>query len=252
MPYPIHNILPNDRSLSQVNGTFIETTTDPELVNLRHIPLIDNEKQFKLVSLLELGSKLGFVYHPYLTFLHENDLRDCALLGLDDTSDLESSTSLDVIAELEAGDLHHDINIQHIGECGGVDLGYGVFATTRIPEKAFVGEYTGIVSSGNKHPVSHCGDDDGGEGHPSGAYSVHYPCGDRCLEICAREQGNAIRLVNHSANPNCGFRHVLHDRTLHVVCMTLRPIEAGEQLTVDYGASYWQFRAGPITIRSSY
>eukprot|EP00607_Mallomonas_marina_P009278 CAMPEP_0182418730 /NCGR_PEP_ID=MMETSP1167-20130531/3103_1 /TAXON_ID=2988 /ORGANISM="Mallomonas Sp, Strain CCMP3275" /LENGTH=89 /DNA_ID=CAMNT_0024593075 /DNA_START=581 /DNA_END=850 /DNA_ORIENTATION=- len=82
-------------------------------------------------------------------------------------------------------------------------------------------------------------------GDSTGAYSVYYPGGDSCLEINAASEGNVMRLVNHSITPNCSFVHILHDHLLHVICMTQREISAHEQLTVNYGESYWIARSEP-------
>jgi uncharacterized protein len=44
-------------------------------------------------------------------------------------------------------------------------------------------------------------------------------------------------LVNHSDTPNCDF--VRHIEALALDLFTVRTIEAGEELTIDYGTALW-------------
>mmetsp|Transcript_2945 Transcript_2945/g.2939 ORF Transcript_2945/g.2939 Transcript_2945/m.2939 type:complete len:93 (+) Transcript_2945:1-279(+) len=74
------------------------------------------------------------------------------------------------------------------------------------------------------------------------SYSLNYPTADKSYVIDASEFGSIIRFVNHSSNPNTEFRSILHQGIVHILCITIREIEKDEQVTVNYGQSYWHHR----------
>ncbi len=53
--------------------------------------------------------------------------------------------------------------------------------------------------------------------------------------IDGRVKGNAARWINHSCNPNCEADLVEENGRLHVYIDARRKIEAGEELSYDYG-----------------
>jgi len=114
-------------------------------------------------------------------------------------------------------------------------LGYGVYAETDIEERAYVGEYTGLVrrlSRWTPDPNEYC---------------FHYPT--RLWSLCyyavdAQKEGNALRFVNHSDIPNLEPISIVDEKgLLHIGFVTTRRIKAGEQLTFNYGGDYWKRRA---------
>jgi len=66
--------------------------------------------------------------------------------------------------------------------------------------------------------------------------------------VNAFDYGNAIRFVNHSQSPNADFRKVFFEGLVHVVCTTITKVKKGEQLTVNYGKSYWLARKNDIKV----
>jgi SET domain-containing protein len=46
-------------------------------------------------------------------------------------------------------------------------------------------------------------------------------------------------LYNHSYEPNCEY---IQEAPRVIKFVTLRPVEAGEELTIDYGEEWWETR----------
>jgi hypothetical protein len=97
-------------------------------------------------------------------------------------------------------------------------VGHGVFARRRIAADVVIGEIFGMVLDDHPDDSSYCMELQSG----------------RLLE-----PEPPLRFVNHSCEPNCElFYWVEEDQTSPIEdrlwLQTLRPIEAGEQLTIDY------------------
>ncbi|GLD99247.1 hypothetical protein PINS_up007965 [Pythium insidiosum] len=110
------------------------------------------------------------------------------------------------------------------------DTALGLFAVDAIDSGEFLGEYTGVVQAKQATTESH------------DPYGLCYPSvfeGGQ-LYISALEYGNVIRCINHSSRPNARFLPMILDGVLHIFCFTTRAIQAGEQVFVDYGPSYWR------------
>jgi uncharacterized protein len=88
--------------------------------------------------------------------------------------------------------------------------GTGVFAIAPIPARTLVGRYTGRPTAVNGTHVLWVEDDDGTWAGVDG--------------------GGVLRFLNHSRSPNAEFAGT----DLHALC----PIEAGEELLVDYGEEW--------------
>jgi SET domain-containing protein len=58
-------------------------------------------------------------------------------------------------------------------------------------------------------------------------------------QIWQGRQGNHTRFVNHSCQPNSHFERFDWLGKQRIVLVS-RGIEAGEEVTVDYGDTYWQ------------
>jgi SET domain-containing protein len=116
-------------------------------------------------------------------------------------------------------------------------VGWGVFAQEDMPLGTLVGEYTGIIREAQDcEPVRN------DQGHFLSDYAWNYP--DELpdgteFEIDARKEGNELRFVNHSFDPNVGVDHTLVDGIFVTFFKTLTNISAGTQLLIDYGEEYW-------------
>ena len=128
-----------------------------------------------------------------------------------------------------------DLEVRHIGGL----LGYGLFTLESLSPGDLVGEYVGVVRRARP-----------GRPLPGGGYSSDYSWGfpkvrtlGRSLEIDAREAGGVLRFANHaddsSTGPSAEPEHFpLKDRW-RIVFIARRTLEAGEEITVDYGEAYW-------------
>jgi len=110
-------------------------------------------------------------------------------------------------------------------------VGFGVFASQRIPSCAFVGEYTGVVQERKKRHLK------------DKYYCVRYPTwvmGKRHFVIDAEKKGNFTRFINHSTQPNLSLQSVLWKGMPRMIFVAMEEIDWGTQLTFDYGNVFWK------------
>jgi hypothetical protein len=115
-------------------------------------------------------------------------------------------------------------------------VGYGLFAEETIARESYVGEYTGVVRKNDRRYFE-----------PLNNYCYEYPVDDeigRSFVIDAT-QGNLTRFINHSKSPNLRPIHVFYEGYYHLIFIALRQIEKGQELSFNYGESYWYLRAPP-------
>jgi uncharacterized protein len=100
--------------------------------------------------------------------------------------------------------------------------GLGLFAATDLPRKTYLLDYTGKLLTTAQ------ADEKGGQ---------------YLFEINSRwtldgtDRKNLARYINHSCRPNCETD--TRDREKRVIIYALRNIKAGEELTYNYGKSFW-------------
>lgn len=109
------------------------------------------------------------------------------------------------------------------------DLGYGLFALQDIPVNSFIGEYTGLV---RRLPP---------QKPDKNNYCLLYPNLFKTV-IDALAHGNETRFINHSDTPNLQLLCVSKCNLLHFILIAKAPIQAGTQLTFDYGKHFWMHR----------
>ena len=76
-------------------------------------------------------------------------------------------------------------------------------------------------------------------------YCFQYPrewTATKAFTIDSEDQGNYTRFINHSDTPNVESRSFFHDGVFHIAFRTIEEIEAGSELTYDYGEIYWNNR----------
>ncbi|MDR3477209.1 MAG: SET domain-containing protein-lysine N-methyltransferase [Gammaproteobacteria bacterium] len=117
---------------------------------------------------------------------------------------------------------NHTIEIATVHKLSlhGIPYPYGAFAAKLIPENEIIAEYTGIEKRGI------AADD---------AY-VYRIDETKPEYIDGKTAGNISRFVNHSDSHNCSF--IVQNNKVFI--KTLRLIQPGEQLTVNYGPNYWK------------
>ncbi len=116
-------------------------------------------------------------------------------------------------------------------------VGLGLFAKESIPNNFPIGEYTGKVQKWSWSLWGIQGD-----------YRFQYPSlSERKTHfvVDAEKQGNWTRYINHSETPNVIAVGVYSEGLLKTAIWTSRKIEKGEEVTIDYGPTYWKHRPPP-------
>lgn len=116
-------------------------------------------------------------------------------------------------------------------------LEWGLFAYKDLSPNTYIGEYTGVITK-YRHSK-----------HDTNGYCFEYSIGGEKktpYTIDAKYKGNLTRFINHSSNPNLKQIPVFYDQMMHIVFKTNRAIKKGEELTYNYGYSYWKKREQPI------
>lgn len=199
----------------------------------------------------DIGKQFGYVHVDHFVFLHERDLRS----WLHYAEEIRNAfvTSCAVMSCCSQTPAEY-LEIRHIGLVGACDMGFGLFATSRIEAGTVIGDYKGLVKR--------C--------KTSSAYSMSYPSLDGDYEIDAKEYGNLMRFINHSDNPNVSFvpssaasfplisicvvsaiKSLLSSifslileccDVLFVVQIATRLIDVSDEVTASYGNGYWTKR----------
>jgi hypothetical protein len=200
---------------------------DPSLANRIRVHLRGEGAEREL-SPDEFQGSFRVMFCPFLRFesysLFKDVLRNCpwilALLGKENRD-----LGVQYRKQLSKG-YTADTVIKWIDE----QLGYGLFAVRDIPEGAFIGEYTGRVRRlFRRHPDPN-------------AYCFHYPTrfwSWNYFVVDSLKEGNALRFINHSDQPNLQPMCLLDRGLLHQVFFAKRKIKRDTQLTFDYGHDYW-------------
>jgi uncharacterized protein len=166
----------------------------------------------------EFARETNFLYQAHLTF--ENDdfcqsvIMQCKEAINNDT--MEEETLWQSLIDSQALREHQlvDSTIKIVSEEGA----FGLFTNVDIPEEAFIGEYTGVISSANENSD----------------FFKEYPLenldNDEKLIINAQNCGNEMRFIQKSHKGNVLAMEIFHDGILHIVYKAIKNISAGEQL----------------------
>jgi hypothetical protein len=114
---------------------------------------------------------------------------------------------------------------------------YGLFADIDLQPKSFIGEYTGLIREIDKKLPDlnpYCFH------YPTKLFSYHY------YVIDAETNGNNLRFVNHSDEPNLQPLWLVERGLLHLVFIANQFIPKGTELTFNYGKDYWRKRQKAI------
>lgn len=112
------------------------------------------------------------------------------------------------------------------GPCKGL----GVFATQSAGPGRFVAEYVGELLNLSQLLTRYAGEE------PVYVYKL-----DRSFSIDARDSTHFSRYINHDARPN--LHASISKERRRIDFFTVRPVSVGDELTIDYGVSYWRRRA---------
>lgn len=117
-------------------------------------------------------------------------------------------------------------------------VGYGVFSATELEKDTFIGEYTGVIQEAEENAGEEL--DKGGFESDYSWYYLEEIEQAPTLEISGRFEGNELRYVNHSNEPNVDVEHALIDGYWIIFFKAARKIKADEQLLISYGDAYWE------------
>lgn len=113
-------------------------------------------------------------------------------------------------------------------------FGYGLFCEEKLTEGQYIGEYSGLIRPVNRL-ISNIND-----------YCFHYPTRFFSLwpylVIDSEKEGNLMRFLNHSDEPNLRPVCLVDRGLLHLCFFANREIAQGEELTFNYGNDYWRTR----------
>lgn len=119
-----------------------------------------------------------------------------------------------------------------------VNAGLGVFAKIDMPAETFLDYYKGQIVDIDKPGGTAASDKLMTIKKKPPWWPADLPFGNSAI-INGAVNGNWITMINHSSSPNIDFDQAGK-------FYTIRPIETGEELLVDYGYEYW--RHGPIQL----
>jgi hypothetical protein len=117
-------------------------------------------------------------------------------------------------------------------------LQYGVFAARDINVGEYIGEYIGIIHQMYRFRPHF------------NEYCLHYPLfpSFRYFLTDSKFEGNKSRFLNHSFEPNLELKVAAENGLLHCIFFANQMINAGSQLTFNYGEDYWSRRNPPQEI----
>ncbi|KAF2233969.1 SET domain-containing protein [Viridothelium virens] len=119
-------------------------------------------------------------------------------------------------------------------ETHGKGIGVFVICGSSIPQKTFIGDYTGMLTLREDLPgfrdthameIGIGREDEGKQG---------------MAMIDGFYDGGWVRFVNHSCPPNCEVFEMRVGKTKVLALQTVREIRSGEELTFDYGDDFFQ------------
>ncbi len=201
-------------------------------MNPRKFKLFPNEE---FLSIPELEKKLCYRHVPLNEFESPAEMEEVRQKGL--------SNKAAPIAQKMGKKHHTQILSSYIPEVSirpvHPSVGYGLFAEELIKQDQYVGEYTGVVRKNDRRYFE-----------PLNNYCYEYPVPDeigRSYVIDATD-GCLTRFINHSSNPNLTPIHAYWEGFYHLIFLSLRAIHPGEQLTFDYGETYWYIREKPVSL----
>jgi hypothetical protein len=123
-------------------------------------------------------------------------------------------------------------------------MGYGVWTNRDIPAFTYIGEYTGVF----RRPYFF----KDRQNYYCFNYYITMSYWEQNLWapylIDAREEGNFIRYINHSDQPNLDMASTYHGGVLHIIFYAKSFIPKGTQLGYDYGPIYWEKRTKPVAL----
>lgn len=197
--------------------------------------ILKDETQLKIMNVEELERAFNIHYLPHLKFDHwkiERYVRKKCERALKRGAFSPLAIWLGKLHQNELSSARvPDITIKVVQP----DVGYGIITNRALPCFHFIGEYTGLVRRRplffpNRSLNDYC------FAYPREWWTLHP------LTIDSEKMGNYTRFINHSDHPNLESVGILFDGVFRILFRTLKKVEAGEELTYNYGDVYWDVR----------
>jgi uncharacterized protein len=187
-------------------------------------------------SVKTLEKRYKFTFLPQITFENDEDKRDILVRGLDELEKGRISLKSQELGQKYKTQIENGYFPKTQIKWINRRVGYGLYAGENLMENSYLGEYTGIVRRNDRRYFT-----------PINNYCYEYPVPDSIgrSHVIDATHGNLARFINHSDNPNLKPVPVFIDGFFHVIFLTLKGIKEGEQLSYDYGPSYWYTRSRP-------
>lgn len=195
----------------------------------------------EFLSIPELEKRLGYRHIPLNEFETLADKEEVRQKGLAK----EKNGEIPPISLQMGHKFHSHILSSYIPKVSirwvHPSVGHGLFAEEIIEKDAYVGEYTGVVRRNDRRYFE-----------PMNNYCYEYPIPDEIGRsyVIDATAGCLTRFINHSTSPNLKPLHVYWEGFYHLIFIALRRIEIGEQLSFDYGETYWYIREKPVEFSS--
>jgi len=128
-------------------------------------------------------------------------------------------------------------------------IGWGIFADEDIPKLKFICMYAGEVLTDSS--VDTLIDD-------TYLFDISIEAGSYVESYCidASRCGNIARFMNHSCNPNASPIKILWDhrdyRCPYVCFFSRSPIQKGDEISCDYGVSFWNVKGHQFECQCGY
>jgi len=209
-----------------------------------------SSSNFQTIDAIEFERIFRVLYHPYLVFanyrLLQRVIRSCPN-AFRKEKDFENRTPDTLLKTYQGqpelftlrGIIYRDkfrqgfcmpMRIEWVNN----SVGYGLFADRPIQMGDFVGSYCGEV----RRLAFWLTKND---------YSIVYPnlAWIQTYLVDAKTQGNEMRFLNHSYNPNLSPQCAVDRGLIHSLFVAARDIQKGEQLTWNYGEDFWEGKPPP-------
>ena len=179
---------------------------------------------------------LEFTYLAHNAFETESDREDVLARGLRYLAEGKVSEESLALGEKYRREIHSAYIPKVLVRFISDEVGNALYADEDIDAGQYVGEYTGIVRKNDRR-----------YGYPINNYCYEYPVADEIGRnfVVDATSGCLTRFINHSSTPNLKPCYAFLDGFYHVIFLSVKKIEKGDQLLFDYGKNYWYVRGAP-------
>ncbi len=180
-----------------------------------------------------------YIHLPHIAFESVEDQEKVRLLGFEKWKSKEVTAEAESLGKRFIGEIESAyipvVSVRWVND----QVEFGLFAEEGLEKGSCVGEYTGIIRKNDRRYLE-----------PLNNYCYTYPVLDEIGReyVIDATKGNLTRFINHSYTPNLQPIHVFYEGFFHLIFLAMRQIKKGEQLSYNYGKSYWYLRDKPSDI----